>query len=138
MNTLEKARGFIYKNARPLELAKWQYHFENGSREAVLNALSFYQNEDGGFGNGLEADNLNPNSLPMGVWSATETIREIGVTDKDHPIVKGIIRYLESGGDISAAALYANAAAAITVSRMGASYSIPTAEEVERFLADQN
>ena len=48
------------------------------------------------------------------------------------------LRYLESGGDISAAALYANAAAAITVSRMGASYSIPTAEEVERFLADQN
>ena len=97
MNTLEKARQFIYKNARPLELATWQYHFENGSKEAVLKALSFYQNEDGGFGNGLEADNLNPNSLPMGVWSATETLREIDFTDKNHPIVKGILRYLESG-----------------------------------------
>ena len=97
MNTLEKARHFIYKNARPLELATWQYHFENGSKEAVLNALGFYQNEDGGFGNGLEADFLNPNSSPMATWAATETLREIGLTDKNHPIVKGILRYLESG-----------------------------------------
>lgn len=97
MNTFEKARQFIYKNARPLELAKWQYHFENGSKEAVLNALSFYQNEDGGFGNGLEADYLNPNSSPMATWAATETLREIELADRNHPIVKGILRYLESG-----------------------------------------
>ena len=97
MTTFEKARAFIYRNARPLELSKWQYHFENGSKEAVLNALSFYQNEDGGFGNGLEADNLNPNSSPMATWAATETLREIELTDKEHPIVKGILRYLESG-----------------------------------------
>jgi hypothetical protein len=48
MNTFEKARTFIYRNARPLDFARWQYQFENGSKEAVLNALSFYQNEDGG------------------------------------------------------------------------------------------
>ena len=23
-------RRWIYRNARPLELARWQYHFENG------------------------------------------------------------------------------------------------------------
>ena len=33
-NAYHRARRFVYKNARPLELAKWQYHFENGSREA--------------------------------------------------------------------------------------------------------
>lgn len=38
----------------------WQYHFENGSQEAVLLALSFYQNDDG-FGHALEADSWNPN-----------------------------------------------------------------------------
>lgn len=48
----------------------------------MLNALGFYQNEDGGFGNGLEADFLNPNSSPMATWAATETLREIGLTDK--------------------------------------------------------
>ena len=46
MKTFEKARDFIYRNARPLDLARWQYHFENGSKEAVLKALSYYQNAD--------------------------------------------------------------------------------------------
>ena len=27
-NAYHRARRFVYKNARPLELAKWQYHFE--------------------------------------------------------------------------------------------------------------
>ena len=49
MNLYEKARAFMYRNARPLELALWQYHFENASADRVLHALSFYQNEDGGF-----------------------------------------------------------------------------------------
>ena len=97
MNTLEKAKHFIYKNARPLELAIWQYHFENGSQESVLKALSFYQNEDGGFGNGLEADFLNPNSSPIATWAATETLKQIELSDKNHPIVKGILRYLDRG-----------------------------------------
>ena len=57
MTAFEKARTFVYRNARPLDLAIWQYHFENGSKEAVMHALSAYQNPDGGFGHGLEADN---------------------------------------------------------------------------------
>ncbi len=95
--TFEKARRFIYRNARPVDLAIFKYHFENGSRENVLTALSAYQNPDGGFGWGIEADNFNPNSLPMGVWKATEYIREIGEIDPEHPIIQGILRYLESG-----------------------------------------
>ena len=46
METFEKARRFIYRNARPVDLARWQYHFENGSKEAVMNALWAYQNPD--------------------------------------------------------------------------------------------
>lgn len=102
MTTFEKARNFVYRNARPLDLARWQYHFEGGSREAVLHALRFYQNEDGGFGHGIEPDYLNPNSTPMATWAATELLYEVGFTDKAHPIVKGILRYLESGADFSA------------------------------------
>ena len=48
--TYEKAKAFMYRNARPLDLARFQYHFEHGSKESVLNALNYYQNEDGGFG----------------------------------------------------------------------------------------
>ncbi|MGN1346464.1 MAG: hypothetical protein ACI4V1_06740 [Eubacteriales bacterium] len=37
--TYKKAGSFLYRNARPLDLARWQYHFENGSRAAVVTAL---------------------------------------------------------------------------------------------------
>lgn len=97
----EKARRFMYRNARPVDLARWQYHFENGSREAVLTALACYQNEDGGFGHALEADAWNPHSTPIQTWTATEILREVGCTDPAHPIIQGILRYLGSGADFN-------------------------------------
>lgn len=99
MGVYEKARGFIYRNARPLDLARWQYHFENGSKEAVINALSCYQNEDGGFGHALEPDAWNPNSSPIQTWCATEILREINFTDNTHPLINGLLKYLASGRD---------------------------------------
>ncbi|MDE7363147.1 MAG: hypothetical protein K2N38_14585 [Oscillospiraceae bacterium] len=96
-----KARVFIYRNARPLDLARWRYHFEGGAHEDVLTALAAYQNADGGFGHALEADNFNPNSAPMQTWSACEILREINFTDGSHSIIKGILRYLDSGADFS-------------------------------------
>lgn len=101
MTTFEKARTFIYRNARPLDLARWQYHFENGSVDAVLNALSYYQNDDGGFGHALEPDSWNPNSSPIATWTATEIINEIKIKEKNHPIIQGILKYLASGKDFA-------------------------------------
>jgi hypothetical protein len=97
MNTYQKTHTFIYLNARPLDIARWQYHFESGSKEAVLTALAAYQNEDGGFGHALEPDCWNPNSAPIQTWTATEALREINFTDSAHPIIDGILRYLASG-----------------------------------------
>ena len=99
MSVMEKAREFIYRNARPLELAQWQYHFENGSKENVLAVLSFYQNKDGGFGHALEADSWNPNSSPVQTWAATEILKKINFSDSNHKIIKGILDYLQSGRD---------------------------------------
>lgn len=96
-----KARVFIYRNARPLDLARWRYHFEDGTGEDVLTALAMYQNADGGFGHALEADCFNPNSAPIQTWSACEILREIGFEDGSHPIIRGILRYLDSGADFS-------------------------------------
>ncbi len=97
--TFEKTRAFIYRNARPLDLARWRRHFEDGSKEAVLAALAAYQNEDGGFGHALEADAWNPNSSPIQTWSATEILREIDFTDSTHPMIQSILHYLASGKD---------------------------------------
>ncbi len=87
---------WMYRNARPLDLARWQFHFENGNKEAVLSALSTYQNEDGGFGNALEADSWNPNSSPYTTAVAINTLEEIGFRDRNHDIIKKILAYLES------------------------------------------
>ncbi|MEG2702206.1 MAG: hypothetical protein RSA65_06285 [Clostridia bacterium] len=93
----EKARAFVYRNARPLDLARWQYHFENGSGAAVWNALAYYQNEDGGFGHALEPDCWNPCSSPIQTWCATELLRETGLRDPSNPLIAGILHYLTSG-----------------------------------------
>ena len=36
----QEIRSWIHRNARQLELSVWNYFFENGSREAVIDALS--------------------------------------------------------------------------------------------------
>ena len=58
----KQAESFIYKNARPLDLARWKYIFEGGGKEDVLTALAAYQKEDGGIGHALEPDCWNPQS----------------------------------------------------------------------------
>ena len=96
---IEKSGSFIYRNARPLDLARWMYLFENGDRDSVLNILAAYQNEDGGFGHGLEPDCWTPDSSPVQTWTATEIIKETGLEDAEHPVIQGILKYLSSGMD---------------------------------------
>lgn len=95
------SRKWIYQNARPLDFARWQYHFENGSADNVLKTLSAYQNNDGGFGYALEADSWNPYSSPVQTWAAIEILREINVVDRQNNIVQGILHYLDSGKDFT-------------------------------------
>lgn len=93
----EEIRLWVYRNARPIELVRWRYHFENGGGDAVLSALSWYQNADGGFGQGLEPDSWNPHSSPYTTLNAIGKLDEIHFTDTTHPLMRGLFRYLESG-----------------------------------------
>ncbi len=99
MEDQEKIRRFLYRNARPLDLARWQYHFEKGDQEPVLAALVAYQNEDGGFGSALEADAWNPESSPIQTSTAAAVLEEINFDEKAHPLVFGLLEYLDSGKD---------------------------------------
>jgi len=92
----EQIKTWIYRNARQLDLALWQYYFENGSNENVLSALLFYQNRDGGFGHALEADNWNPNSTPYTTFRAAEMLENVGIKDNNHPVVKGILEFFDT------------------------------------------
>lgn len=96
----EVIKNWIYRNARPLDLARWKYHFEEGDLPAVLEALAAYQNEDGGFGHALEADAWNPYSSPIQTGTAVERLLEIHFQDNTHPVVRGILNYLDSGAEM--------------------------------------
>ncbi len=96
MSVFEKGRAFVYRNARPLDLARFQYHFENGAKENVLNALKYYQNEDGGFAYAIEPDNWNERSTPVGTWAAIRILKETVMNDPEHPLIQGILDYLRS------------------------------------------
>ena len=102
MTVYEKSRSFIYRSARPIDLAVFRHEFEGGSADEIIAALSAYQNPDGGFGHGIEPDNFNPPSVPMGAWKATEYIRAAGGLPAPHPMIAGILRYLDSGDGFDA------------------------------------
>jgi len=67
---LERAKDFIYSHGRLLERKLFEYFFAEGTRTACVHALRAYQNDDGGFGNGLEADLLCPHSTAIGAETA--------------------------------------------------------------------
>lgn len=100
-NAYREIKTWIHRNARDIELSIWKSVFENGGSEPVLSALAFYQNEDGGFGNALEPDNWNPDSSPYTTTFAINILNRIGFGDMRHPILQGIVRFLESGTHFS-------------------------------------
>jgi len=94
-----RLRKLVFRGARPLEFTMWKAAFENGSMEDFLGVVSAYQNEDGGFGHNMEANLWNPNSSPEITAYALGQIERAGRgwPEKDHPIVKGVLKYLASG-----------------------------------------
>ncbi len=92
----EEIRRWIYRNARPLELALWQCHFEGGSKEEVLHRLQFYQNSDGGYGNTIEPDNWNPVSSPYAAHFVIRILKQIDFLDTSHPVYQDLFRFLEN------------------------------------------
>lgn len=89
---LERAKSFLYKNARLLDRRRYEYFFEKGSKEAVIDALRAYQNRDGGFGNALEPDIRCPHSQPVPTEMALAIMDEVDGFAPD--LLEGIVRYL--------------------------------------------
>jgi hypothetical protein len=92
-DALRKASNFMKLLARPLERAMFQHEFEDGPEEAVIDALAEFQNDDGGFGHGIEPDIWMPDSSPLSTTVALQHISALGLSH-DHPLVTGAIAYL--------------------------------------------
>lgn len=68
-------------SARLLDFLRFEYLFEQGERNAVLDALRVYQNRDGGFGRMLEPDFRGPVSQPLCVDVALRVLDELGALE---------------------------------------------------------
>lgn len=93
-----RARGFIKSKARPLEQVLFDFHFADGSGDAVIRELAKFQNGDGGFASDLESDTRWTGSSPLGTMKALRILNEVGATDKNIH-VQAAIRYLLAAFD---------------------------------------
>ena len=93
----QAAKAFIVRQARPVDLAVYRCFFEQGEREQVVEALKKFRNGDGGFGHGLEMDYLNPASSPIATNDAIITLHRVGALQAESEVVRGMVRYLQSG-----------------------------------------
>ena len=89
----ERAAAFINMQARELDKRLFTYHFEGGTAVSVLDALAYYQNDDGGFGKAIEPDFRLQASSPMATSVGLQYCAAVAAT-ADHSIVQGAIRYL--------------------------------------------
>ena len=85
---------WMRKNARAYDLAKWDFLFGNGSKEAIVTEMLKYQNEDGGLGNGFEADVLLPLSAAIPTAEAIFQLYDYDL-DGNAPWFQWILKYFE-------------------------------------------
>jgi hypothetical protein len=92
----DKAREYLFAQGRPLDQLRFEYHFEGGGQAAALEALAAFQNEDGGFGRGLEPDLRTEASSVIATSTAFGIMREIGATARKAVVQHGIQYLLDS------------------------------------------
>ena len=90
----EKVLPHIKDNARMLEYYLIQSLFENKDEE-IIEALKSFQNEDGGFGNGLEPDVQMPDSSVLATCVAIKALDFVREHSVKEQLVKDVVTYLE-------------------------------------------
>ncbi|GAA1592581.1 hypothetical protein GCM10009742_44170 [Kribbella karoonensis] len=83
MDIFTAARDFVRRDARVLERRLFATVFEGADAHGVVDALRGFQNADGGFGWGLEPDKRCPDSLPLDVEVAFDTLLAAGARDQE-------------------------------------------------------
>lgn len=98
MDAVGRARDFFANQGRAIDRARFAHHFDGGSLEAMLAALAGHQNDDGGFGRGLEPDIAAPESNPFATELALTICLQADVP-RDHPLLARTVAYLEASQD---------------------------------------
>jgi hypothetical protein len=94
MDIFTTGRDFVRRDARVLERRLLATLFEGADQRGVVDALRGYQNADGGFGHGLEPDKRCPDSLPLDVEVAFDTL--LAADARDDEMVRRAVDWLDS------------------------------------------
>ncbi|MFF0265714.1 hypothetical protein [Kribbella sp. NPDC004536] len=92
MDIFTAARDFVRRDARVLERRLFATIFEGADPRGVVDALRGYQNADGGFGWGLEPDKRCPDSLPLDVEVAFDTM--LAADARDEGMIRRAVDWL--------------------------------------------
>ena len=92
----QRAKNFIMEQGRTLDQKRFEFHFEDGSADAVLAALSPYQNDDGGFGHSLEPDIRTPASSAIVTTIGFQILREIQAPASHRVVQRGIQYFIDT------------------------------------------
>jgi hypothetical protein len=91
-----KARKFMLEKARKVDRALYLFEFENGSKEDVLMELKTYQNQDGGFGNGLEPDFRCSDSSALASTVGMQYLSRVNADEEDEILNNAIAYFIQS------------------------------------------
>ncbi|RNC85802.1 MAG: hypothetical protein ED557_03235 [Balneola sp.] len=94
--SFQRAKSFIFSKGRILDQRLFEFHFEHGNKDSVIEALEKFQNEDGGFGNALEPDLRSPLSTVYTTSQGLFLLRKIGASSKEAIVAKAIEYLLNS------------------------------------------
>lgn len=87
---ISKAKHYIETNARKLDRALFEFEFNYGSPQKVLDILKTYQNKDGGFGKALEPDIRMNESSVLATTVALQYVNELNISKPDKMIEQAI------------------------------------------------
>lgn len=93
---IERALDFVHREGRVLERRVLDAVFDDGPAGAVVSALQAYRNSDGGFGWGLEPDKRVPDSQPLDVEIAWQSLDWVSTCPSE--LVEPACSYLASIG----------------------------------------
>jgi len=89
------SRNYLFKHCRKLEQVRFSCLFENLNQDSLLEQITTYQNNDGGFGHGLEPDLRTRYSSSLCTTVALQILNDMKAIKK-HRIIKKAIVYLEN------------------------------------------
>ncbi|MCR5787275.1 MAG: hypothetical protein K6G28_06205 [Acholeplasmatales bacterium] len=76
---IEEIDSLMYNKALDTDVAMYNLIFDNSDTTFAKTSLYLYVNEDGGFGHGLNPDNISPISTTFETYEALKFLREAGI-----------------------------------------------------------